>query len=296
MDISGYHLPSLAGAAATYVSVLKAFAWFDKDQSEDNRHFARDWLLGLNVNDRKWKQFFEELFTKFFGSKHLSWKSARRSFILSAGLIAGVFILRFVISHTDNDSDDDPEIWWQSFWWDVHNMLIWMVILVVCACAIDYLSLWKTRVLLTNMQSFRNGFMIIAIVIGDVFATTLLFFGVYLLIGTYAASIIAAAVECDQFFNAEWPLGGIPIPNSVISCFDYFRGETIPWMYWAALLTSAWLWIYLIVAYGMRVVSFLPLVLRRLSKILDFEEHPVRTLGYLAATVSAVLIWIATMI
>ena len=67
MGMVGYHLPSILAAVIAFVAVLVAFARFDKEQSEGTRHFMRDWLLGLKVDDRKWKQFFEELSARFFG-------------------------------------------------------------------------------------------------------------------------------------------------------------------------------------------------------------------------------------
>ena len=62
------------------------------------------------------------------------------------------------------------------------------------------------------------------------------------------------------------------------------------------LLTSAWLWVYLIVAYGMRAMSQVPPLLNRLSKVLDFSGHPVRSIGYVAAAVSAIIVGVGTLL
>jgi hypothetical protein len=93
MGIFKYHLSSILAAVIAFVAVLVAFARFDKEQSDDTRHFARDWLLGLKVDNRKWKQIFEELFARFFGPKHLSWKCASRSFLLSVVLLITIYAL-----------------------------------------------------------------------------------------------------------------------------------------------------------------------------------------------------------
>ena len=68
MDVFGYHIPSLAVVAAAFSSVYAAFAKFDADQSDKNRQFVRQWLLGLKVDDGQWAQFFQELFSKAFGA------------------------------------------------------------------------------------------------------------------------------------------------------------------------------------------------------------------------------------
>ena len=44
------------------------------------------------------------------------------------------------------------------------------------------------------------------------------------------------------------------------------------------------------VAYGMRGLGFLLRWFTPLSKITDLENHPVRTIGYVAAAVSAVVV------
>jgi hypothetical protein len=54
VDILGYQLPSLIGVGATFTSIYAAFAKFDTDQSEENRKFVREWLLGIKMDDRYW--------------------------------------------------------------------------------------------------------------------------------------------------------------------------------------------------------------------------------------------------
>lgn len=61
-------------------------------------------------------------------------------------------------------------------------------------------------------------------------------------------------------------------------------------MYLLALLTSAWLWVYMMVAAALRLLSYVPVVVRKLSKVMDMDEHPVRSIGYIAAALSA--LWV----
>jgi hypothetical protein len=62
MDILGYHIAGVVGLGALFAAVYGAFAKFDGDQSDDNRKFVRDWLLGLKVDGGRWASFFQELF------------------------------------------------------------------------------------------------------------------------------------------------------------------------------------------------------------------------------------------
>jgi hypothetical protein len=272
MGIFGYHLPSILAAVIAFVAVLAAFARFDKQQSDDTRHFARDWLLGLKVDNRKWKQFFEELFARFFGPRHLSWKCASRSFLLSVVLLIAIYALRKVT-------------WdWPKFRGFNDPFFSTTAVALIGAVIVNYLSLWKTRFLLTRVGSLRNAFVAAAIVIGDFLATTVIFAAFYYLVFIDLFIPLFVHFQC-------------PDCDREITFIRLLMGheQRLPfrYLYSAALLTSAWLWVYLIVAYGMRVVNSFPSLLKATSKIMDFQEHPARTIGYVAATMSAVIVWIA---
>jgi hypothetical protein len=267
MDIVGYHVPSLIGAGATFTSIYAAFAKFDADQSDKNRDFVREWLLGLEVDDRRWAQFFKELFEKVFGSRHVSIKCVRRSSIVSAGLIGLILIYAYLkYSHSP----------------DPRAIVYWIIV----AAIVDYLTLWKTRMLLTRTRLLRNGLVAMAIVIGDALATSVI--ATIVLVG-FPALMLARYVspeDADQYISEFL---------RVISPFSPVQTEFINdvavdrLLMLAPFFTSAWLWMYLIVAYLMRGASYLPSWLRPLSKVMDFESHPVRAIGYITATVSSAI-------
>lgn len=288
MDIVGYHIPVIvtAATAATtaFTAVLGAFARFDKDQSDDNRKFVRDWLLGLKVDTGSWNQFFLELFSRFFGSKHLSLKCVTRSFTLSFGIITGILLVFTVRRVLTGESTIDSE---------TSNFYPFGLALA-CGIVADYFSLWKTRFILTRINLFSNWFVALAAVIGDFLATTLILEIMY-----------SIAMILDEIFIALWfdaglfPLGPAALHAALFAKIILFGGvlEYPPkfdsmgaWLYVAALLTSAWLWVYLLVAYGMRGFGVLLRWIAPLSKFMDFENHPVRTIGYVAATISAVVV------
>jgi len=62
--------------------------------------------------------------------------------------------------------------------------------------------------------------------------------------------------------------------------------------YFAAFLTSAWLWAYILIAYALRLLRSV----RFLSKIMDLNEHPVRSVGYVVAAVSSMIIAVITVL
>lgn len=286
MDIVGYHIPGLAAATAAFSAVYGAFAVFDKDQSDDNRKFVRDWLFGLKVDTASWNQFFEELFSRSFGSKHRSIKCVTRSFMLSASIIIGIFLLVivrriFVFGETDALS-------WRAF--------SGLGLILSVGCVADYFSLWKTRFLLTKFSSFRSGFAAVAVVIGDFVATFLiLLLSWFIFSWFFGAALLFAGGEYNwQTFLSSALLW----MHQLFSVFLQGPSFDIPlWpVFVAGFLTSAWLWIYLMVAYGMRGLGFLLRWLTPLSKITDLENHPVRTIGYVAAAVSAVVVGVISIL
>jgi hypothetical protein len=271
MDLFGYHLPTLAGVGATFAFVYRIFAKFDSDQSDGNRKFIRDWLLGLTVDDRKWETFFREIFAKFFGPKHLSLRCVIRSTILSVSIILIIYAIWLGIDSTRVES----------FKGALGNLVFAILFATVCACIIDYLSLWKTRILLTKSHLSNRASTALLLVVGDFVATSFLFLFVYTLIAYTFFFIVGFKIS--------------PISLALEAFGDiYHENHSYPYrpVYLAALFTSAWLWVYLIVAYAIRLLHLAPSSLRHVSKIMDFEDHPVRTLGYLAATVSAVVVFI----
>jgi len=275
MDLFGYHIPSLAAVAAAWVAFYKAFAQFDNDQSEANRRLVRDWIVGVKVDEQKWSQFFKDLFASLFGSRQLSLKCVIRSCLLSIFLI--ILILTFLYAEDRNTL----LYFGPSFLFEA------ALCAALIACSTDYLSLWKTRFLLTRTASFQNIFVVVLVLIGDVVATTVL----YLLIGTAVWTIWGSYINREPISFLSFI---VEFKNLISGTFSP-SPQTTPF-YLAALLTSAWLWLYLVVAYAMRILSLVPYWAKLLSTVSDFDNHPVRTIGYVAATASAAIVAAAVII
>src|SRR5262245_15111172 len=94
---------------------------------------------GLRVDYQRWGQFFEELFARFFGNRHLSFKCVTRSFLLSTILVAAIWLFFSL-----------PEL--KRF-----GRLVLPELDAVVDCITDYLTLWKTRILLTKSHLLNKG-------------------------------------------------------------------------------------------------------------------------------------------
>jgi hypothetical protein len=311
VDLLGYHLPSVAGIAATFAAIYGAFAKFDRDQSDDNRKFVRDWLLGLKVDDEKeWRRFFEEIFTNFFGNRHVSLRCIKQSLLLSIVLVAAIWTFWYL----SNGFLVDDEAFRSSVGSErgasfsiAIGMAIGMFLSSLTVAAIaDYFSLWKTRILLTRSNLLGSGLAAVAVVIGDATATILIYVAVVSLPATMIVIVFEVLSHPDeQLFHLLYSKGPVNylidgIIGRLYLAFSWpeLGGKEGIWrmQLLAPLLTSAWLWVYLVVAYGMRGVSRVPSWLKVMSKVIDFDNHPVRTIGYVAATVGAAIVAMVTLI
>jgi hypothetical protein len=164
---------------------------------------------------------------------------------------------------------------------DFFRFLPLAILPLLSACIADYFSLWKTRFFLTRKALLNNPVTAIGVVLIDAVATLAILYLAWILL-LVAGLVILAISDIDVSLVIKGNLDDHDQPNIYLLL--------------ATLFTSAWLWIYLIVLYGMRVVSFVPGGLAALSKVQDFEKHPIRTVGYVAATISAAVVAIGAFV
>ena len=254
-------VPILAAMSATFASVYSAFARFDSDQSDENRRFVRDWILGVRVDSQRWQVFYVELFGRFFGHRHLSVKCISRSVLLSIILICSTY---FVSSYLPLHNKFDI----------LSTRFVQLAMLsIVVACITDYFSLWKTRILMTKTNLYARLSSTVFIVLADIVLTTLLFF---------LFNIVGFAI----WFHLVNPRYDALFAGYVQIVYSFRTSKMVPVenLYFVSLLTSSWLWAYVLGTSGARAT---PSVIKVLAQIQDFENHPVRTMGYLAATLCA---------
>jgi hypothetical protein len=157
----------------------------------------------------------------------------------------------------------------------------------------DYFCLAKTRLLLTSNLLFRGYLTTGAVVLGDIVATTVLFVFMNVLFFALLYFVVVASAEKYEIMEVK------PWVWSAESLMDSFQDDSfVPLrvLYVAALITSAWLWLYLIVAYVLRSFNLVPVVASHLGKMLDFQDHPVQTIGYFVAAFAAVTMGVGTFI
>lgn len=272
MNIFGLHLSNMATAVGAFVAVYAAFGKFDADQSPANRRFVRDWLMAIRIDETKWKSVFQELFAKLFGKHHLSVQCAIRSCLFSLFIVGTIYL--WYLWHHQIEFEGHYEI-----------EVIDVIRILLTACIADYLALWKTRFILTQLDPFENLFVVVLAVLADAGST----------ISLYILALVLNLMVVALYYGAlDLSPAGIKDYFILVLSSDYNIFVPVKELVSAALFTSAWLWIFIIVAYFARALSSLPVLLRSLSTFMDFEQHPVRTLGYVAAGFTAITVWLWT--
>lgn len=273
MDIGGFHLPTMMGAiaagGAAFTAVYGIFSRFDDIQSQENRTYVSRWLFGLQVPKKGSEHFFVDLFNKLFGPKHWSFRCALTSIILTIFFLIFAFFVNPSGTTSSHETHYNPlaSVSWRHW--------------AMGACVVDYLSLWKTRLILTKISTLHNVLASAFFVLFDAIITTVLFsFLPFLLMFLLVSShfgIINTITYALWDHLAETV--GIQIGMTIGYLFTIY--------YFVALLTSAWLWAYVFASQAVRLLAYVPRFVLFLSKVVAINEHPVRVLGFVAGLLSA---------
>lgn len=297
MDIAGAHLPTAlslgASAGASFAAVYGIFAKFDGIQSRANRHFVSRWLLHLSIPDRDWGTFFVELLAKFFGAQHWSLKCIGRSVLLSSVLYL-IVNGRWLV---------ESEHWVGIMGY--RHILESIAPSFVGMLVINYLALWKTRLFLKYLLGTGDLLTSLLIVAGDFLLSSAL----YLVLDSAFATVPYVVFGHPRFqlrsgqlylhhpdfwsqFNFDFWL----ILGQITDASSFVTGNLVAGSYMVALLTSAWLWAYVISAPLLRAVTYVPAFLGFLSKIANLDEHPVKAIGFVAALASAGIVAVVNLL
>jgi hypothetical protein len=281
MNFLGITVPTAVTAAGTFASIYAAFSRFEQLQSATNRKFVADWLKGIAAvrYDRRWDGFYDDFFVRFFGTRHFSVTCLGRSILLS------ICILLIVLS----------------YWWTHHRAIfLWTLNLVTnysderwglvgvfaLACMVDYLSLFKTRKILQNFSILSRYLRSPGVVFLDA-ATTMLIFSVSFIV---AERIWLWLFHSDHSLSELFQAFAMITLTSAYQSLNAAPPETpfpVILLLGCAMMTSAWVWLYILTAASVRILGLAPKLMTVLPKIIDIDRHPVRSLGFLIASTSA---------
>jgi len=282
--------------AAGFVLSAVVFKFFQAVESvltEDTKLEIALWLLGVRApavlgtgKNRKTtnvRKSFVQLFDRYFGTDHLSWKCFKRSSLASySAALLGIFAVTVL---------DAGRVGTVA---SLRTTLLALPTLLLGALIgnvlPDYFSLLETRFALQLLDAHRQGFlMALVIVVGDLFVTAFI-----------------AGLAATLALNLAILASGIGLPYHLFQTSEVQLASSrylVLW-FWPAFWTSLWLWLYVgagwIVQLSVRT-NFPFVALGRLSAFnwftshFDIERKPLQSLGLVAAAL-VLLAWFAAVL
>ena len=313
---------------AVFTIIFSVFNFMDDKTSSEVRsklttfikHGTYEGYLGVLP------EIVESTFIKAFGDRHLSKKCLWRSMILSVFSVGVAVTFSAIYNYHDlkgifsgygdfmakfqeglSKKDETKKMAEVISTLGVTNMWLLLIpVLWVFWCLIpDYISVLKTRIVILVLKNTAvSTLSLVLTIMIDFIISIWVFFAnfvifqmviLYLFVGFsghWSNSLIVDMFIFGILFTAE---SALMTMNGVI--FFYIPIANI---FWASMLSSIWLWTYILSALAARALLASKPVLRRLVYFLDFAEHPIRSLGVVAgavmATGSGVLLVVLTFI
>jgi hypothetical protein len=267
-------------------SVLGVFELGERLASQRAKDALSNWLVAFDIQKAKaLPDGTQQIFERIFGERHFSLKCFMRSAVFSLCAIAFIGILLILIY---------PKAFSKAEFWHGDLVPTWLAFTVwfPWSILIDYLSLFKTRVILgilTRMRR-RTKIMAIPIVGADYIVYKLLFsLGVTLMLAVEnsmkAGIFLFANVKRLTYFVTETMslllMSNWAIWTSNIDLFSIF--------FWAGFAPSLWLWLYVIALFTTRAILRSEKLVNWLRWVLDVEKNPFRSIGAVAATLAFIV-------
>jgi hypothetical protein len=268
-------------------SVLGVFELGERFASQRFKDDVSKWLLTFDVQKAKaLPDGTQELFQGIFGERHFSWKCFIRSTIFSISAMIFLSLLVLLIN---------PQLILLNFgpsWLLHYDLYLWALSLwLPWSITVDYISLFKTRVILHVITRLRRTLSLLTplILVIDFLLYRLLFsitFAIILLVSVSISISVASGLPFNEVFSMYLSHFA---HRSQLSYFPSItEGATaLPFiLFWSGLVPSIWMWLYVLALFVTRGLLRSEKLVSWLRYFLDVEKAPFRSIGAVAATVA----------
>jgi len=272
-------------------SVYGVFELGERLASQRFKDDLSKWLLTFDVQKaRALPDGTQELFERIFGERHFSLKCFVRSAAFSVGAMAFLsivlllinplsFITSFSIIHERyeqgvRDLDVNLTTWWVAFLIFAGLWLLWSIV-------VDYISLFKTRVILKLLVWMHQKYIIatIATLAMDYLSYRALFFIGMMIVSVPWDLAIMGFYNQERSFSELWEAYFFQILPASREAVGFV-------MYWAGFAPSIWMWLYVFALFVTRGLLRSERIINSLRYFLDVEKAPLRSIGAVAATLA----------
>jgi hypothetical protein len=295
---------SLVGAPSVVAaSTFGIFEFFDRVASEQAKRALSEHLKAFDVRSSTiLPTGTYRTFQRLFGTRQFSISCFVRSAGFSIAAITILFFTAFLLHYDDFSSETDENdaplkglaaIWvmFGSTRFD-RSLLLVFVLWVGFSLIPDFINLHKTRLilLLLKKRSYRT-LMLLGILTLDVLITFIVFYVLFITFThTFSSIDIGVFDTITENLSDLWnvltllPMGGI---REVVSFYLSFNSVDSV-LFYAGLVPSAWLWLYVASIFIMRVLLRNEGTVGRLKWALDIDRAPFRSIGVIAGAFVAI--------
>ena len=252
------------------------WALFDRAETVaagDTKTAVSRWLTNLNLTSRlaNWPAAFAAIFDHVFGEDHLSWRCFYRSCIASVVSVAIVTLIWGALR---------PEEIMLLIRSHVLSFELWLFFSFAIAFNVipDYFSLLESRYVIRWMATRSSILWILVFLIID-FAATL---AIFLMVPGVAVVAVIVLAKGFTFSAIEQLLEMFWRGLEQASLHSGGAGFPLGIFFYSTFFTSVWVWLYAVSGTGIRLLGRLGVGISSLKKLLDIEEKPIRSLGFVS--------------
>ena len=217
------------------------------------------------------------LFERVFGARHFSWRCVITSIVFS--VVAFAIIVGLNVLH-------NPETlsWARALWETYRGIFNMYVAYAIWSIVPDYLNLLKTRKvlgLITTRQIYRPSVLVLILFV-DFFVGYAIFY----------FSLVPMGFLLLHLWFYLLGEGGVTwhhvVSNFVFTPHPIFSGLQWPEeiFFWPGMVPSIWLWLYVAATLIVRLTARAAPVFRFSIYFLDIDQHPIRSVGIIAAALA----------
>jgi hypothetical protein len=267
-----YSVPQfLTYVVAWFATIGGIWALFDRAETVVHpkiRGRLSDWLTAKTpIQIEDWPGMFASVFDRVFGKKHISWRCFRRSAIVS---VISVGIMSLVVTAVHGAGQGVWDILSDA---PLANAILFAAYVVLLNLLPDYVSLLETRLLIRFMSAARILIHPLFLILDAAFTT--LIFGIAVWLTAWMLSSLTSGE----------PLELSELPSLIAGAATFWNDDAYAvsgiFLY-STFVTSAWIWLFVVSGLVVRSLSAIGLAIRKLGKIFDVEEKPLRSIGFVS--------------
>jgi hypothetical protein len=249
-----------------FYGVQKFFEEIEKKLSVGTKDDIALWLLDLHPSGkfRDWRPTFAKIFNQVFGEKQLSWKCFWRSTLTSTVTSVAVIVGAWLLVPSVKES---PPL----------SLLVFAILAPLGNSLPDYLSLWKTRYLISLSQKSEHVFRGFLLFVADVIISIPIAYGASA-IGALTLILLAYRID-PRGTKGKLIKDFISMQRSLVS------GDlAMPLVLWfvPAFFGRLWLLTYVVSGLLLKTARRFDIGFAWFNKKFDVGNHPLQCIGLVA--------------